>query len=1491
MIMQHSCSETAGKHLTTNISFRLIIVLISLFIFSHSALAVTEPLKTPEKISIQLKWQHSFQFAGYYAAIDMGYYRDEGLDVSLKEIDFHKDFVEQVLNGESEYGVSDSTLLIYYLKGMPVLLINQFFQHSPLGFISKRDSGIVSPYEMVGKKLSFNTTNQGDASLNALLLKTLGDLNKIREVEFSSTVYKDFADGKIDVVSAYITSQPYLLKEQGIDINIINPQNYGIDFYGDNLFTTQKEYAEHPDRVAKVSRATRKGWQYALDHPERIIKLIREKYNPQLSEAYLQYEATTTRQMIIPDLVLLGSVDPSRYQLAAEDYRRLGFTQIDKVGDDFFYAPSKQDTNFKVALTQEETAWISQHPVVIYGAEKDWAPYDFVDSQGKHIGLSADLLRLIGKYSGLNFQPHIDSWSELLAKTKAGEIDLLPAIIETSERDNYLDFTDSYQSILAYFFVHEAVQVKTLDDLNAKTIAIPKSFSQIDEIRQKFPKIRILETDSLMSAVQAVLERKADLLLETYPVMNHLLKQNSISSIHPFKPLPSSEIHKLRMAVREDLPLLLSILQKTLAIIPDQDKKQLSNQWLGYLENPQNQFELTNAERQWLTEHPRLRFGGDPNWLPYEAFDTQGRYTGIVSEYLQVIEQKLGIKFDIVPTHSWSESVTKAKNGELDVLSETIDSSLQSHLLFTQAYLSSPVVIVMRDSEEYVDNLKNIRHRKLAVIKDYGYNPAIFSAYPDIEFFEVENIKQGLTAVSTGKIDALLCTLAHASFHIADEGINNVRIVGKTEFLTQLGLGVRKDYAPLVPLLNRALDSIDQSERQRIADHWGKERFAAQTDYHLLAKTIGVFLVLLILVFLWNRRLTIEIDRRKSSERQVRALNQRFALATGVASLGVWELGPSKPSRLIFDEKMFDIYGIDKNRKINLADWVSFVHPEDHELIRQSIAKLIAHRGEDHIEFRIIRPDGEIRTIYGGACSVETDKSAIKITGVNWDITQRKNTELALQNAKLQAENANRAKSQFLANMSHEIRTPLNAIIGFTELLNEQVKDAKLKSFAKTIQTAGHSLLALINDILDLSKIEAGKLRIDKKVCNPHQLFSELGQIFTMKMRERQLDFVLDIDPKIPENLLLDATRLRQILFNLIGNAVKFTEHGHICMRARVGNEDEIRSKLDLFIDVEDTGIGISPEHQAIIFREFEQLEGQDVRKYGGSGLGLAISQRLTEMMGGEISLISQQGIGSTFSLHLKAVDISSLAADPEIPTETTEQVKFHPAHILVVDDVEDNRSLLRECFADNDLSISEVENGLLALEKAAEGGIDLILMDIRMPVMDGYQAAEEIKAFSQVPIIALTASVMQDEYERAKSIHFDGYLRKPVLKADLYAELKRFLAYEIVVVPAEKSDTLILTAAELNALPAALEQLELLRPFAEQITRNNNISEIEKFAQDMLLVGQEHGISTIIEFATQLMTDVDCFDLVSMKQLLLDFPRLLARLSECNELRPINLA
>jgi len=1469
----------AGRHYSRSSLLKLVyVLLLFLACFFHSSAWADEL----EKIAIQLKWRHSFQFAGYYAAIQQGYYREEGLEVSLKEIDFSQDFVEQVLRGESQYGVSDSTLLIYHLKGRPVLLVDQYFQHSPLVFLTRRDSGIVSPYEMAGKTLAFNTTNQGDASLNALLLKTLGSLDKIREVPFSDNVYQDFIAGKIDVVSAYSTSQPFLMQERNIDINIINPQNYGIDFYGDNLFTTQQELTDHAGRIARVSRATRKGWRYALEHPDKIIDLIRQSYNPTHSTAYLQYEAANTRQMIIPELIPIGSIDPSRYQLAAEDYRRLGFADKDSVEESFFYSTNRSGQANKIALSPEEEAWINAHPVVIYGAERDWAPYDFMDQKGRHAGYSADLIRLIGKYSGLNFTPQFNDWSDLLAEARKGRIDLLPALYQTDDRNEFLAFTEPYQQILSYFFVHESISANNLEDLNGKTIAIPKDFAQIQQIKQRMPGLKIVETDSLMAAVHAVIERKADVLLESYPVMHYLLQQQNISSIQPFKPFATSDIRMLRMAVRKNQPQLLSIVQKALAAVPEYEHRRLAEQWFGFKEFSSPTLQLNDAELAWLNAHPVLRFVGDPNWLPYEGFDNQGRYIGIVSEYLRLLEQILGIDFQVIPTATWAQSLTKAQAGEVDIISETVNSNLAKQWVFTRSYLSSPVVIVMRDDEDYVDNIEQIKHRKLSLIENYGYNPALKAAYPDIAFSEVQTIQHGLAAVSTGKVDALLCTLAQASYHIANQGYNNVRIVGKTEFATEMGFGVRRELEPLVPLLNRALDAISQTEHQRINNIWGKERFAPKTDYWLLAKIVSAFLLILALVFFRNHKLLSEIKRRQESERQVRQLNQRLGLATSVASLGVWEIVFNSPPKVIFDNKMLEIYGLEPSSELNLQDWLQLIHKDDRAAVQQSIQKLRIRRGEDHIEFRIVRPDGEIRNIYSGARSTKMEKQAVTIIGVNFDITPRKSIELALQNAKLQAENANRAKSQFLANMSHEIRTPLNAIIGFTELLSEQVKDAKLKSFVNTIQSAGHTLLALINDILDLSKIEAGKLRIEKKVCNPHELFTELGQIFMMKMRERDLDFILDIDPKIPENLLLDATRLRQILFNLIGNAVKFTERGHVCLRARYGNEDRIRSRVDLYIDVEDSGIGISTDKQEAIFNDFEQVEGQDVRRYGGTGLGLGISKRLTEMMGGTISLKSEPNTGSTFTLHFKDVDISTINPEPQ-RIKTDVPVEFQPASILVVDDVEDNRSLLRECFSETPLRVFEVENGLQAVQRARQGDIDLILMDIRMPVMDGYQAAEKIKAFSDAPIIALTASVMQDDYERAKNSNFDGYLRKPVLKSDLFTELKRFLAHESQEAQTESAVGLSLNSSELNALPAALVALENLAANCSVISRNNNMAEIEKFANAVLNLGNTQNIRCIKDYASTLQTYIDSFDIVAIKQALNDYQSLIQQLSAEN--------
>jgi two-component system, NarL family, sensor histidine kinase EvgS len=1176
-----------------------------------------------------------------------------------------------------------------------------------------------------------------------------------------------------------------------------------------------------------------------------------------------------------PTILFVGDqsleLDPVNIQLKLQQTR---------LSADYSAAIKKESINVTVPLTPEEKAWVHDHPVVRYGAEKDWPPYDFVDKEGKHTGLSRDLLDLVGKYSGLTFQPEVAQWDELLRKAKAKKIELLPCLFDTKERQAYLSFTEPYHTALEYFFIHEEVQANTLDDLKGKTIAIPKGYAQIEEIKQRYPKLRILEMDGQMSSIQAVIERKADVLFDVYSVMNYVLKQNSINAIKPFKVMPRSKAKQLKMAVHQDLPILFSIIQKTLAVIPEKENQQISDKWLDNKDN--GAIKLSDTEKKWLSAHPVIRFTADPNWLPYGAFDAKGGYIGMIADYLKLIEKRLPLRFETVPTATWNDSLATIQRGEADVLSTIVDADLESPLLYTQGYLFNPIVIVMRDQEAYVDDLSQIKNRRIAVIKDSGYSRAIISKYPTIQLLKTDTALTGLMDVSTGKVDALLSTLERATYNIGALNIDNVRIVGKTEFMATLGFGVRKEFAPLVPLLNRALNSINESEKQLISAAWQEDRFNNKTDYPLIAKIVGTSLLSLLVVFFWNRRLAKEINRRKQSEQQVNLLNQRLALATSVASFGVWELDLQGQSHFVFDDKMYEIYGITDKRQLTWQSWLHYVHQDDHALVERALTTMKAQGGEMQIEFRIIRSDGSVRNIYSAYYGALVNGKLTKITGVNWDITTRKNIELALGKAKQQAENATQAKSQFLANMSHEIRTPLNAIIGFTELLNEQVKDTKLKAFAKNIQTAGHALLELINDILDLSKIEAGKMRIEKKVFNPHRLFNELGEIFMKTIREKNLDFIFDIDPKIPESLMLDATHLRQVLLNLIGNAVKFTENGHIRLRARTGNEDTIRSKLDLYIDVEDTGIGISKNQQALIFKDFEQLEGQDVSKYGGTGLGLSISKRLTELMGGEISLVSELNSGSTFTIHLRDVDVSSIALEPEA-IKSSKRIHFHPANLLVVDDIEDNRNLLRECFADTRLTVSDANNGLEAINAVKQGNIDLVLMDIRMPIMDGYQASEQIKAFSNIPIIALTASVMEDDYERAKHSHFDGYLRKPVLKADLITELMRFLPFEAVEEAAVQEQAIVLTKDELQTLPRVVNELEGMSKICAQISKNNNMSEIKTFADTVLEIGASNEISVVTVYATQLHTEIDCFDIIAIKQSLDTFPALLMQLQDYN--------
>ncbi|BCG64604.1 MAG: two-component system, NarL family, sensor histidine kinase EvgS [Methyloprofundus sp.] len=1269
------------------------------------------------------------------------------------------------------------------------------------------------------------------------------------------------------------------------------------------------------------------------------------------------------------------------------------------------YIPAHATT--KVSLTTAEQAWLTKHPIIKVGGGLDWAPFDFVDRDGNYNGIANDYLKLIAAKTGLQFTVTIAQWSHNLQKIRDQKIDLLGAAYFTEARSQYVNYSTPYFEVLDYFFIRDDLKVKTLDDLNGKRVAIPKDYAHGEQLKKYYPKIKIITVNTFSDAIDAVLENRADLLYDTYIALSYALKKAGINSIVPFKSSREHSNNILHIITRQNAPELAQIIQKGLNAISAEEKQTIYNKWLGAAPKEQQTLKLTIAEQQWLTKHPIIRFTGDPNWLPYEAFDKQGHYIGIVAEHLQLIEQKLGIKIKIIPTKTWVESINKVKQGTIDILSETSDSDLKSHLSFTTPYISSPVVIVMNKDTDYVENITQIKQKKIAVIKEYGYVPKIITQYPDINFIVVNSIQEGLTAVSTGKIDTLLATLAQSSYHISELGINNIRIVGKTQFTTKLAFGMRKEFAPLVPLFNRALNAISKAEKQQILNTWGKQKFVAKIDYALLGLLAAISIIIISIIIYWNRKLAQEIQRRKEAEAQTQTLidqvplqiivttsSGKFLLAnpqalrdyqlsnTALSQYNITDFyNDASDRKQVIDEltkygkvekliipfkhldgrirsMMLSIMPITYNKQnalltiaVDLTDrlameeavkqnnfysdialeltkcgyWHIDYSDPDYYYQSERAAKLLGepikkagryHRQNEwfsrlqdanldtakktamlyqstidskHSNYDAIyaykRPiDGKTIWLHAaGKVTRDANNKAQYMYGVYQDITLQKQAEQALNDAKETAEAATRAKSEFLSNMSHEIRTPMNAIIGFTELLDEQIQDPKLKSFVKTIQSAGNNLLVLINDILDLSKIEAGKLQIIKTACNPHDLFTELGNIFMMKMRAKDIDFILDIDPIIPHNLQLDATRLRQVLFNLIGNAVKFTDHGFIRITARTANEDELHSKLDLLIAIQDSGIGISADQQQLIFQDFEQSSGQDIRKYGGTGLGLSISKRLVEMMGGELLLNSQLGHGATFTIKLTQVDIASLTIVKEHNTEPSQAISFLPSKILIVDDVADNRELLLANFADTQLKTTQATNGQEAINLAKQQQFELILMDIRMPVLNGYQAAEQIKQFTNTPIIALTASVMQDEFERIRSSNFDGYLRKPVLKADLNAELSKFLPFTETSLTEQSLTEAQLSHTEKALLPQVLSQLTALNTHCNSISKRNNIAEIQEFANSIQEIAQQHPMPLLPNYAEQLLSNIDCFDIAAIKCSLQEFPLLIEQLENLN--------
>lgn len=662
----------------------------------------------------------------------------------------------------------------------------------------------------------------------------------------------------------------------------------------------------------------------------------------------------------------------------------------------------------------------------------------------------------------------------------------------------------------------------------------------------------------------------------------------------------------------------------------------------------------TEDQLSFMTEHPVIRLGVDPGFVPFEFINEDGQYVGIAADYLALISERTGLQFEVVKGLTWPEAYDLALAGDIHVLpSVGITAERASQFLYSEPYYYFQRVIVTRDEDTSVSALEDLAGYAVAVQRNSSHHSYLLD-YAKVNLSLYDSVERALTAVATGEEKAFLGNLATTNYTIRLNALTNLRFVAfEAEKGQSLHFAVHKDFPELVTIINTVLDTITESERLAIHNKW----VALSGD--------GI---------------------------DCRPLIRGFAI---IGSFAAIVLAVS-------------------------SYWIVKLRKEIQERIR-----------------------------------IQED----------------------LQRAKQAADEANEFKSSFVARMSHEIRTPLHAITGMTYLLKQSNLTSSQKMYADSITQASSNMLHIVNDILDYSKVEAGRIEMEVTPFNMNQVIQNVVNIVLYKIQEQEIGFKLAQDPLLPNWFLGDSKRIEQVLLNLLDNAAKFTNEGEILLEiSLIAREEDL---CHLSFTIKDTGIGMDEEQIKKLFDPFVQGDSTINRRFGGSGLGLSIVKNLVDLMGGKLQVSSTPNEGSTFIVQLSLPidrekdepNLGLVESHCELATSTSnapgmlEKVDGKTYTVMVVEDNKTNQLISQSFLQQMGIESLLASDGKEAVElyEQHQDKISLILMDLHMPVMDGYEAAKIIKDMSpSVPMVAMTADVMLDVKEKCAASGLHHFLSKP---------------------------------------------------------------------------------------------------------------------------------
>ncbi|HBO5500709.1 transporter substrate-binding domain-containing protein [Pseudomonas aeruginosa] len=988
------------------------------------------------------------------------------------------------------------------------------------------------------------------------------------------------------------------------------------------------------------------------------------------------------------------------------------------------------------------------------------------ESNGSRIlnGIGDDYLRLIGEFLDLPLErvayPSVEA---SFAGLRNGEVDLLPRASDFERHLPGLVFSHPYLNS-APIIIGRSDDQSLPPDLKGKRVLLLNHYLHPATVRQAYPEAILESVRGTASGLQRLAEGQADAFIGDKTRANrYMLQRPDLKLQNKFAAnLPSEGFAFAALDSRRDL---ISLVDHVLETIPDSRKHEFLQRWTPsrQLFAPTEAFALSHGEREWLGQKPHLRLIVRSN-PPYFFRNSHGQWDGLGLDVLRYLSDAYGLPLEILDGQSPAQDQRRLERGEA-LLASSIPPTPERRrrLAFSMPFGVQDWAFVIRPHSSSPSSLEAMTGRRLAIAADHPLRDYLAKRYPRIELVLTESGHESFSLVESGEVDATLQSVHNNRRWLQEHGLRQGEHVEATPTpqVFALAPGNRELLGILDKLLGNLAQEGDAGSGLRLMASGPQDDNLWQHLPDGFWHALLLVAVIILLSLLWNWRLKNQVRQRRIAQNQLRdQLAFQFSLLNGLPTpLYVRDL----EGRLSTCNRAYEQFfgsSLEEMRGTTPSEQ-GICPPSLARTLELEYGELVEHRQPRYLDC-CIEVAGEAHQIYQWLVPFYNARGKLQGLLGGWiDISERKHLETQLRDARRTAMAASAAKGQFLASMSHELRTPLNALVGLLELEGQRAPSENLR----IAQRSASSMIDLIGNILDLDKIESGQMQLAPQPTDLGSLLPECLELFVAQARQRDLALELDCALPAQRRYRVDPLRLRQVLYNLLSNALKFTEAGRVCLKVEERPLDERRSLLAF--RVTDTGIGIPRELQPRLLEPYRQAHADTALRYGGSGLGLSICNQLVQLMGGRIWLDSEPGCGceTGFELPLEWLPATEEpGAVTPIGSEAAGALK-----VLIVDDVSTNGLVLRQQLAKLGHEATFVRSSEAALDAWENERYDILISDCNMPGMDGYDLTRCIRERDRqrgLPrrlVIGYTASALAGEAERCRDAGMDELMIKPV--------------------------------------------------------------------------------------------------------------------------------